>query len=450
MQSQNHIQGDNNVTIQGATGSTITIQVGGQMKEVANTLEAVLEVIQNMQAQLLNINGRLLPVASLNPATFEYLMGQPGQGQQLPAELTENPLGEGRAWVQSLRQDLVTEQGIATGSQPMDVFQHYGWLIQEFLRKLCSPAGQPHTLRRLSFMAEAYQASLRYLCYIQVAQLLSKPQIDTPQLVSDFLQMQGQQHLHFDYMGLLLTATDTLGGHGFVPEIKALVAELTNTQSTLYATALYLDNQRNGLLNNNAPIEDAALSPLLEAYLTALAYWLRKLAFLAKYRLVSIKEINLNYSVGTAKNFVHLYGELHGIYGEQLTVGDDYYTVKSIADYFTYNKSVLLFRGTDMNTCLENIHHPQTYLSLSPLVVDQSVYAGKPTQTPEIFYYTGYNAVPMRYHYAEYRNELALGEGEPSSNKTLQVLPQNNQAPLLNELFKQLKKLYQPFNPPLP
>lgn len=449
MQSQNHIEGDNNVTIQGATGSAITIQVGGQMKEVANTLEALLEVIQNMQAQLLNINGRLLPVASLNPATFQFLMGQPGQGQQLPDELAQNPMGGGNAWVQSLRQELITEQGIAAGSRPMDIFQHYGWLIQEFLRKLCSPAGQANTLRRLSFMAEAYQASLRYLCYIQVAQLLSTPHKTMPKLLSDFLQMRGPQYIGFDYMGLLLTATDALGGNGFVSEINSLVAELTNTQTTLYATALYLDKQRNELLQNT-PAADESLPALLDAYLTALAYWLRKLGFLAKYRLVSIKEINLHYSVGTAKNFVHLYGELHGIYGEQLTEEEDYYTAKSITDYFTYNKSVLLFRGTDMNTCLENIHRPQTFLSLSPLVVDQSVYAGKLTQTPEIFYYTGYDAQPLRYHYAEYRNELALGSGEPSSNKTLQVLPQNNQAPLLNELFKQVKKLYQPFYPAKP
>ncbi len=43
------------------------------------------------------------------------------------------------------------------------------------------------------------------------------------------------------------------------------------------------------------------LRSLLDEYLTALVYWLRKISFLAKYRLVSVKEINLNYRLGTVK-----------------------------------------------------------------------------------------------------------------------------------------------------
>jgi hypothetical protein len=442
MQSQNHIEGDNNVTIQGATGSTITIQVGGQMKEVANTLEALLEVIQNMQAQLLNINGRLLPVASLNPATFQYLMGQPGQGQQLPAELAEQALGEGNAWVQSLRRELI-RQGVSIGNNPWDVFQHYGWLVETFLQKMGTAAGKEPSLRRLSFMAEAWQASLRYLCYIQTAQLLQVEGKAVPPLVLDFIQMDGNQFVDFDYTGLLLTATNVLGENGFMPEIHSFVEELTDTRSALYGTSLFLDYLRRRLLADTVVV-DGTFNGLLEEYLRALVYWLRKLAFLAKYRLVSIKEINLNYRLGTARNFVHLYGELHGIYSEADSIKKEY-LAKSVVDYFTYNKSVLLFKGHDVATCMDHINNPHSYLSLSPLMIDQSVYVGKPTQTPEIFYYTGYEKTKRKYHFAQYKNELPFGDSQTLiSNKSLTVINENSQRPILNDLFEQLEYVFKP------
>ena len=47
-----------------------------------------------------------------------------------------------------------------------------------------------------------------------------------------------------------------------------------------------------------------------------------------------------------------------------------------------------------------------SFLSLSPFVIDQSVFAGKATQTPEIYYYTGYGKAKRQYNYSQYKNEL--------------------------------------------
>jgi hypothetical protein len=74
------------------------------------------------------------------------------------------------------------------------------------------------------------------------------------------------------------------------------------------------------------------------------------------------------------------------------------------------------------------------------------VYAGKPTQTPEIFYYTGYHKAKRQYGYAQYKNELAFGgKEEIGSNKFLAVLSQNNNQPRLDELFEQLDNVFKPF-----
>ncbi len=442
---------EKNIVIQQVSDKTITVVVDGKAQEIDKRLDVLQALMEQMAAKSVQSANNIYNIGSITNANFGYLVGQAGSDKSLPAELAQNLVGDGNTWTQSLRQELV-KQGIAVGSQPMNIFQNYGWLVQIYLQKMGTAIGQEKTLRRLSFMAEAYQASLRYLCYIQLAQLMQMPARMTrsdgenkPKLgmVSDFIQMEGNKYLDFDYTSLLLITTDELGQNGFIKEINKFTEELTDTESSLYGTAIYLQNQRQNLMANAIP-EDDKIPALLDEYLTALAYWLRKLAFLAKYRLVSIKDINLNYRLGTTKNFVHLYGELHGIDAEGDSTGEDY-NAKSIEGSFTFNKSVLLFKGTDIGTCMDNIQNQSSYLCLSPLVIDQSVYAGKPTQTPEIFYYTGYEKTKRQYNYAQYKNELSFGgKGDIVSNKSMGVLAQNNNQPRLDELFEQLEDVFNP------
>ncbi len=373
----------------------------------------------------------------------------------LPLELAENLITDKNQWVKSLSQELLN-QGVSVGNRPSDVFQHFGWMIEVFLQKMGTAAGQERSLRGLSFMTEAFQNSLRYLCYIQVAQIFqleNKPQNDA---LAEFLQLREKQYLHFDYLNLLLLSTNLLTATSrkfetskkfFVPEIYDFVGKLCDTESDVYKTVLFLDGYRRRLLENTIP-EDEHLPKLLDEYLTGLVFWLRQISFLAKYRLVSVKDINLSYRLGTSKKFVHLYGELHGIYSTADSSVEEYNT-KSIEGVFTYNQSVLLFKGSNVATCLDNIHDPTTYLSLSPLLIDQSVFADKPTQTPEIFYFIGSGAGTRQYDFAQYKNELAFGDRDRiASNKFVQVKTQNNQQPKLDELFKQLELVFKPFKTP--
>lgn len=434
--------GSNNIIIQGVNESTITVNVNGQSQQIEKKLDALQALMEQMAVKSLQSANNVYTISSITNANFGFLMGQAGHDKSLPSELAQNLVGDGNTWTQSLRQELM-KQGISVGNQPMSIFQNYGWLVQIFLQKMSTAIGQERSQRRLSFMAEAYQASLRYLCYIQLAQTIqleNKPKLG---IISDFIQMEGTRYLDFDYTSLLLITTDAIGQNGFMKELNKFVDELTDNGSSLYGTGIYLQNQRQNLLAGTIT-EDDRFPELLDEYLTALAYWLRKLSFLAKYRLVSIKDINLNYRLGTTKNFVHKYGELHGIYTEGDSAGEDYNS-KSIEGLFTFNKSILLFRGTDIATCMDNIHDQSSYLCLSPLVIDQSVYTDKSTQTPEIYYYAGYEKAKRRYIYMQYKNELAFGEkGEIVSNKSVGVLEQNNNQSLLDELFVQLEDVFKP------
>ena len=97
-----------------------------------------------------------------------------------------------------------------------------------------------------------------------------------------------------------------------------------------------------------------------------------------------------------------------------------------------------------MATCLNNIGKQDNYLSLSPLIIDQSVLVEKETQTPEIYYYIG--KAKRQYLFAQYKNELAFGTTtQLSSNKTINVKAQNINQPKLDGLFEQIAQILAPF-----
>lgn len=433
----------NNITILKADENTISLLVNGQLKEIKRELEALKALKEQMAAFSIQSGNNIYTIENITNANFGYLMGQAGHDKKLPSDLAQNLVGEGNSWIQSLSRELIYKQKVEVGNQAMDIFQNYGWLIQIFLQKMGTSIGQEKTFRRLSFMAEAYQASLRYLCYIQLAQVMQLERKPKEGIISDFIQMEGNSYLDFDYTSLLLITTDIIGPNGFMQEINQFVEELTDPGKSLYGAGIFLQSQRQNLMAGTIA-DDAVLPELLDEYLTALVYWLRKVSFIAKYRLVSIKDINLNYRLGTSKNFIHQYGELHGIYTEGDSGSGDY-TSKSVEGLFTYNKSILLFNGTHISTCMNNIQDQSTYLCLSPLMIDQSVYTDKSTQTPEIYYYTGYEKAKRSYNYQQYKNELPFGGKENiASNKSIGVLEQNNNQSLLDELFEQLEDIFKP------
>lgn len=362
------------------------------------------------------------------------------QAIQLPVELAEDLITNNTNWVKSLKQAFL-KYGISVSNKPAAIFQNYGWLIEIYLQKMFTNVGKERSLRRLSFMAEAFQSSLRYLCYIQIAQvLMSDKQAEMSASITNFFRLTKPELFTFNWFNFLIADDIIKNNENFVSEIPELINKLKKTGSNLNGAVLFLTKIRNQLLNQEI-LEDENLDQLLNEYLTALVFWLRNIAFLAKYRLASIKDINLNYRLGSAKNFVHLYGELHGMYSELYGEEGDFMT-HSIQDFFTYNKSVLLFKGSDIANCLNQIRGIENYLSLSPLIIDQSVFAEKETQTPEIYYYTGNN--DNRYYFNQYKNELEyVNDKEFNSNKSMEVKMQNNNQPKLNDLYLQLEEVLQ-------
>jgi hypothetical protein len=343
-------------------------------------------------------------------------------------------------WVKNLRNDLL-KHGVVVGDTAEKVSQHYGWLVQTFLVKLCTKVGSGRDARRLSFMAEAFQNSLRYLCCIQASQVLSGAASRSPMpVLSQFLNMRGDEFLTFDYDKLLFETTEALPDGGFVPEIKKLTRMLTDPEDDLSGAFNFMKYQRQMLLDNKIPPnEDIGI--LLDQYLTALIYWLRKISFLSLYRLVSVKDINLLYRSGqerTESKYKHTFGELHGVFTEGRN-----WKEQEVTNNFTFSQSVLLVRGGDIKMSLERGDNGM--LSLSPLLTDKSVVFEENKHTPELYYYIGRDE-RSSCRFAHYSNELSTREHDAvKSNHFIEVKHNNEDKPLLDELYEYITNVFQPY-----
>ena len=380
----------------------------------------------------------------------------------LPLELARSLVNDDVNWVKNLRRAFLKEE-VSVKNDSVKTIEHFGWLIEESLRKLLTPPGRKRTLKRLSYMAEAFQNSLRYLCYIQMSQILKLDPKPNHPLIEEMLEMKEDEFIRFDYFNLLLVTTDILRGKSpFIPDIESCIDEIYQTNSKLYAVTIFLHNKRFLLLENKIA-EDHSFGQMLNEYLTALVYWLSRISFLARYRLISMKDIVLNYRIGTAKNFVHIYGELNGLYrilpeeerndlveekdvnaiDEDSINEKEEYTTKTIKNAYTYNHSVLLFKGKTVETCMDNIGKKGSYISLTPFIIDKSVLDEKPKQTPEIYYFIGSDS--YEYYYAKYQNELTQKKGKKRNpNKYFKVKDINEGNPRSDELYEHIEDVFSP------
>lgn len=410
-------------------------------------------MLDDHQSTTFQAADKVYDISSIVEANFIFLLEKLNHDNKLPSNILKNLIKTNNLitdeiWennshrIKSLKNELLDKEvSISQSNKPMEIFKYYGWLIEEFLRKMITDEGEGKPVLLLSYIIEAFQSSLRYLSYIQLAQIITKPEHVKNNSVVDFFNRSEKGFKRFDFLNFLLTTKDLLYNQdNFVEDMQKFIIELFDKSSNLYQTALFLENHRCQLLNKKI-VENKNLDILLDKCFTALIYWLEKIAFLAKYRLVSIKDIYLNYHFGAAKTFVHSFAELHNIYKMRFKKETDIKT-KYIKNYFTFSNSILLFKGKNADTCLDNLDE-KNYISLSPLIIDKSVWAKVDKQKPDIYYYNGKNE--KEYVFANYSNELVCyNEVEPKSIKKLEITEEDKEDLNSKKLFKQLARILNP------
>ncbi len=439
-----NIRGDHNVVIQDVTDSHITVKIDGQSKQILKQLGELKKLLESLKRSSFFTGEGEFNVNHLDHSNFDYVLSQSVVGNNLPSSLKENLVPSGDLWVNNLKRELVRKHKVAVGNHPAEIFQHYGFLIEKFVQKVRYGLKQEPSLYQLSLLAQAWQNSLRYLSFIQLAQILQSGDPCHHPLIRDFLLEDRSGTVAPDLLELLLACTDALKGKSpFVPELMEFVNHLRNPGNELYVTTLFLKRIRNRLLQNSI-LEDEHLRVLIKEYLTAFVFWLRKISFLAGYRMVSIKDISLSYRLGTSKDFIHIYGELHGIFERDMGPKGANYITKALEDTFTYNKSILLLKGKNSDTGLEQIYDPNSYLSLSPLLIDESVLCGRFTQTPEVFYFSGRHSGEIQYE--KIKNDMVFGgKTRIETNDILSFRSHNHGLDWMDDFYDHLETVLEEF-----
>ena len=246
--------------------------------------------------------------------------------------------------------------------------------IGEQLRKLFTISNDPSepdqmelfTITRLNQLYHTYRATLQFISFILLSQLWDEKHSNTDLEINDdhivqfnsFFTINEQSYPAYDYLSLIRTVTDifdSLKINYFLEELRDLKVN-TSEDDPIHAAHLFMRDLRLGL--EKGSIDESDYEALCLQAEEELGLVLKGVAFLAKYTLATIKNIELVKHRHEQAMYRHFHIMLmRAITGRTKTIEND-----KVFKNYTDNKSVLFIK-TDQNEIKD-------YLSLSPFIID--------------------------------------------------------------------------------
>jgi hypothetical protein len=89
MENQTHIQGNQNIVIQGVTGSTITVSVNGEIREIQNQLSELKALLAALNAQKVQYAEKIYNIERIDEANFGFVTGKKAFNEHLTRRVIE-------------------------------------------------------------------------------------------------------------------------------------------------------------------------------------------------------------------------------------------------------------------------------------------------------------------------------------------------------------------------
>ena len=250
------------------------------------------------------------------------------------------------------------------------IIENFPWTIGVQIRLLATKDDNLDTpsTERVKQLVSTYNACMQFVYFVLLSQLWEEKR------KRNFPVLSTHQHLaylgaaefnFFDYQTHICDLVETFERENipfFVKELQAFGTNIRDANSNLYKATQNLSGLRLQIANNNlAGIENDKIKVCADAE-SALADLLSELAFLTNYDLITIRDIHVMNHRHTPARFNHYIGRLNPKVSD-LTVGR---APKPRAfEQFFNNASVVL---------TSNIQNPETYLNLSPFIVDKNAF----------------------------------------------------------------------------
>ncbi|PHN00896.1 CHAT domain-containing protein [Flavilitoribacter nigricans] len=273
--------------------------------------------------------------------------------------------------------DELNKEELDIPSIKREIVDSFPTPIGEHLRKLFTRSNDPSlpdemeqfTAGRLKQLITTYRTSMQFICYIQLSQLWDEKyknrelQIGEDYIVdfNSFFTLSEANYQNFDYVKLILTISDIFDDYQipyFIDELVDLKID-TEREPELYEAYIFMNSVQELVLNREVE-KDQTEDLCMEAE-HHLGIILKKIAFLVKYKLVTIKNIEIVKSRHEAPRFRHNQITLN----RALTVASTGIAEIGVEfDSFTDNKSVLFLKTED--------NQIKEFLNLTPFVIDEN------------------------------------------------------------------------------
>ncbi len=301
---------------------------------------------------------------------------------------------------------------------PEIIIKNFPWPIGSQIRILVAnadmmnQAGRP----RLKQLLYTYVVSSQFLSYILLAELWDAKINGRITLADDFQETFESIPMHvdaYDFVDLIDKAREVYRHHSlepFIPEME-VVFKMLEEKGETYEAYQFLEGMRQRVNDEDLAAEEMVqVCNETEFCLTA---FLKLIAFLAHYRLVTVKDINIFKPRHREALFRMQLGVLNAFDKELLRSREKDQKI------YTDSHSVLVVR---------NLKDMQEYLNLSPFIIDKNAFAGKPV--PNICLYHHQEASSLVYLSVHYN----INKAKPDPSDLFNT--QDEETNVLQEQFQ--------------
>lgn len=234
------------------------------------------------------------------------------------------------------------------------VIKNFPWPIGVELRRLFSGSMRQLDRMRLDQIFKTIERSMQFLSFVMIAQLWNDKKNDKIK-IPDAISKDFESRFSVLSMGNFTWLIRAIGNLYSGENIEWFMEEIgTNFDKKFFSALDFWVPERNEIGHYQINLTQEDIEKRCVEYEEKLTFILNKMAFLAKYRLVSVREIKVNKHKYKEANFHHVI--------ELLNSSDSDFAAKEI-DEASYAESNAVLM-------MKSIKSFGDYLNLSPLIID--------------------------------------------------------------------------------
>jgi hypothetical protein len=298
------------------------------------------------------------------------------------------------------------------------IIKNFPWPIGIELRRLFSGSVRQLDRMRLDQIFKTIERSMQFICFVMLSQV-SKTKEEGKLVIPESFSKEFRNRFLVLSLGNFTWMIRAIGNLYKDQNIEWFMPEMSECFDQKFYSALdFWVPERNEIGHYQINLTQEEIEKRCVEYEEKLTFILERISFLARYRLVSVKEIRVNKSKMSDASFTHVF--------DLLNSSDSDFKANEFNDAaYTDSHSVLL---------LKSIKSIDNYLNLSPLVID--------TSTEILDSKEKFDIKKDIFMYSKFRNDQLMYLGTEVTEKVdLRSLKNYN---ILLKEFKQLMAMFTP------